>query len=139
MKGKGWAGSTASGVRTGKICWKKWSSSQNSLRLLERRRIDESDLFGLEVLLQLAPQAELGFGKLRDAGVDERQLLFRQKPVIGRRLDPATDLADDAGDADHEEFVEIVRRDRNEAHPLQQGMGGVGGFQQHPAVEFEPR
>ena len=41
--------------------------------------------------------------------------------------------------AHHEEFVEIVGRDREKAHPLQQRMGLVGGLLEHPAIEMQPR
>ena len=52
---------------------------------------------------------------------------------------PGVHLADQAGDADHEEFVEIVGGDRQEAQPLQQRMVADCRFLQHAAVEFEPR
>ena len=43
-----------------------------------------------------------------------------------------------AGNAHHEEFVEIVGRNRQEAHPLEQRVVFVAGLVQHPAVEVQP-
>ena len=52
--------------------------------------------------------------------------------------DAGAHLALEAGDADHEEFVEVVGRDRQEAHPLEQRMGGVLGLLQDAPVEMQP-
>ena len=51
---------------------------------------------------------------------------------------PARSWPLQAGDADHEEFVEVVGRDREEPHPLEQRMGGVFGLFEHPAIEMQP-
>ncbi len=59
--------------------------------------------------------------------------------AVGRTfLDAEQLLTLEAGDADHEEFVEIGAGDRQEAQPLQQRMGAVAGLLQHAAVEREP-
>ena len=47
-------------------------------------------------------------------------------------------LALQAGHAHHVEFVEVVGRDRQEAHPLEQRMVDVVGLLEHPLVEGEP-
>ena len=46
-------------------------------------------------------------------------------PSVRELLDAHGLLALEAGDADHEEFVEIVARDRQEAQPLEQRMRGL--------------
>jgi hypothetical protein len=66
------------------------------------------------------------------------ELLLRGAAVGAARCDPLAHLAGKAGDADHEELVQIVGRDRQEAHPFQQRMGGVERFLQNAAVELEP-
>ena len=48
-------------------------------------------------------------------------------------------LALEAGDANHEELVEIVGGDGEEADPFEQRMGVVVRLLEHPAVELEPR
>jgi len=48
-------------------------------------------------------------------------------------------LTDQAGDADHHELVEIAARNRQEAQPFEQRVGGVACLGQHPLVELEPR
>ena len=55
------------------------------------------------------------------------------------RPDRVVHLAAQAGDPDHHELVEVVARDGEEAQPLQQRVGGVHRFFQHPRVEGEPR
>ena len=45
----------------------------------------------------------------------------------------------EAGDAHHEELVEVRRGDRRELEALEQRRRGVGGFFEHALVEREPR
>ena len=52
---------------------------------------------------------------------------------------PFAQLALQAGDAGHEELVQIIGRDGQEAQPLQQRVRRVHRFLQHAAVEGEPR
>ena len=52
--------------------------------------------------------------------------------------DALAHLAFQAGDPHHEEFVEVVGRDRQEAHPLQQRVMLIGGLFQDAAVEVQP-
>src|SRR5579859_2687426 len=71
--------------------------------------------------------------------MDRVELLHRQQPVLARRLDPGIDLAAQARHAHHVEFVEIVRRDRQEPQPLEQRVALVVGLFKHPFVERQPR
>ena len=48
-------------------------------------------------------------------------------------------LAAEAGNTHHEELVEVRRRDRQEAQPLEQRMANVLGLVEHARVEREPR
>ena len=106
--------------------------------LAELRRLDEDDVLRLEFVLEMAPAAQLLQRQFADPGADQRQLLGRGQPVLGRRLDPGAQLPAQAGDAHHEEFVEIIGGNGNEAHPLQQGMRFVRRLQQDAAVELQP-
>ena len=76
-------------------------------------------------LAQLAPALLLIAGQRRDRLADARELLGRRQPVRALGGDARAHLALEAGDADHEEFVEVVGRDRQEPHPLQQRMGSL--------------
>ena len=51
---------------------------------------------------------------------------------------PGAQLAAQAGNADHEEFIKIVGRDRKEADALKQRMTLVGRFLQDATVEMQP-
>jgi len=69
---------------------------------------------------------------------DARELFGRRQPVGATRHDALAHLADQAGDPHHEEFVEVVGRDRQEAHALEQRMVAVGGFLEHAPIEVQP-
>ena len=60
------------------------------------------------------------------------------QPVGALVGDPGAHLALEAGDPHHEEFVEIVGRDRKEPDLLEQRMLGVLGLFQHAAIEMQP-
>ena len=66
------------------------------------------------------------------------ELLLGRAPIGTLDGDALADLAGKAGDPHHEEFVEIGRRDRQEAHPFEQRMVRVLRFLQHAAVELQP-
>ena len=92
---------------------------------------------------QRVPQARsrrsAGSSVSRSASLGDRgELLGRGQPVDRRLLDAEQLVRLQPGDPDHEEFVEIVGRDRQEAQPLEQRMGGVARFLEHPAVERQP-
>ena len=139
MNGNGWAGSTASGVRIGKMWPRKYSSSQTALVLGQVLRLGEDDAFEQKLVAQLGPALLLVGGKVRrrprrswpscSAGV-------RPSGLLGDHV--LADLADQAGDADHEELVEIVGRDRQEPQLLEQRMVLVRGLLQHAPVELQP-
>ena len=76
--------------------------------------------------------------ELRHRLADAGELLGRREPVRALRRDALAHLALQAGDAHHEEFVEVVGRDRQEAHPLEQRMVLVGGLFQHAPIEMQP-
>ena len=69
----------------------------------------------------------------------DRGKLLRRRHSVGRALlDPQRLMRLQAGDADHEEFVEIAGGDRKEAQPLQEGVFRVARLLQHAPVEGEP-
>jgi hypothetical protein len=73
------------------------------------------------------------------ASADDRvELLGRRQPVDRAGLDLLELLPHQAGDADHEELVEVRTRDREEAQPLEQRMRGIARLLHHAAVEGEP-
>ena len=70
----------------------------------------------------------------RDAG----ELLARGQAFGTHGRDAGTHLRAQAGDAHHEELVEIVRRNRQEFKPFEQRMAAIGGFLEDATVEIEP-
>ncbi len=73
------------------------------------------------------------------ASLGDRVELLRRGHAVGAQiLDPLQLMPLEAGDADHEEFVEVGAGDRQEAKPLEQRMGRVGRLLQHAPVEGEP-
>ena len=82
--------------------------------LARRHFVDvEDDDAGLrEFGAQFAPAPLLRVDQRRDAFADALELLGRRTPVV-RGLDhPGQHLPDQSGDTHHEEFVEIVGRNR---------------------------
>src|ERR1700712_4141174 len=74
--------------------------------------VDQYDADLDEVAAQIAPYRLLVVGKVRHRLVDEHEL-FGGRQSIGTALgDAFTDLRLDAGDADHEKFIEVVCRNR---------------------------
>ena len=67
------------------------------------------------------------------------ELLLRRASVGAAQRDTFAHLPGETGDAHHEEFIEIGRRDRQEAHTFQQRMTIVLRFFQNTAVELQPR
>jgi len=63
------------------------------------------------------------------------KLLGRGAPVGRFLLDPEQLLALQPGNPCHEEFVEVGARNRQESQPLEQRMGGVLRFLQHPPIK----
>src|SRR5262249_30994490 len=72
--------------------------------------------------------------RLANAG----ELLAGREPVGALGGDAGPYLAFEAGDADHEEFIEVVGADREEAHPLEQRMTFVRRLLEYPAAELQP-
>ena len=70
--------------------------------------------------------------------VDQHQLFGRGQPVGGGGGVARMGQFAQAGDADGIEFVQVRRRDRQEAQPFQQRNTGVFGLFQHAPVEAEP-
>jgi hypothetical protein len=109
-----------------------------ALRLLELRTVEQRDARGRQLRLQFEPALLLVGSKPRHRFADPRKLLGWRQPVRALRHDALADLALEAGDAHHEELVEVIGRDRQEPHPLEQRMVRIGGFFQDPAVEVQP-
>ena len=100
--------------------------------------VDQDDVFLAQVLAQRA-QARLLVGReAADRLADAHELLGRRQPVRALLDDALAHLVLQAGDAHHEEFVEVVGRDRQEAQPLQHRMVLVLGLFQHAAIEVQP-
>ena len=87
--------------------------------------LEDHDAVGGEFGLQRLPARLLRGDQCGDALADAFELLGGRAPVIGNFGDPGEHLADQAGDADHEKFVEIGGRDGEEPQPLEQRMAGL--------------
>ncbi len=123
MNGKGCAGSIASGVSSGKILWRKWSSIQAALGFGDVLAVDQHD--AARPVSSSRRSRQIACWSL--ASVETVSListkLFRRRQSIGAALgDAFADLGLDAGDADHEELIKVVGGNRQESHPFQRGM-----------------
>ena len=95
-----------------------------SAQLAAQRRVPNSILLCHELVNTIA---------------DGRELLFRREPVRRHLVDFTEDLRLQAGDADHEELVQVAGENRTELEPLVERYARVGGFGQDACVELEPR
>ena len=140
MYGNGCAGSTASGVSTGKI-WSGNSSCSGSRSLLAE--------VGPTRTIVMPCSASAGrTSPLEHAGVLRMQLvrdprdllqhLARFEPGGGAHGEAGRDPALETGDADHEELVEVAGEDREEPGPLEQRHVFVHGQLQDALVELQP-
>ncbi|MCC2653696.1 MAG: hypothetical protein K0Q60_3862 [Microvirga sp.] len=75
---------------------------------------------------------------MRNFGGNLCELLLGREPVLRYGRHAGADLTSQARDADHEELVQVLGRDRQEAQLLQERMVAVGGLLQHPPVELQP-
>jgi hypothetical protein len=58
------------------------------------------------------------------------------RPSWRGTLTPGPELADEAGHTNHEELVEVARRDRQEPELLKEGVFGVARFLQNTRLKW---
>ena len=109
-----------------------------AIRFGEIAGFGDDDADFLDVSPQLAPSAHLLIGQLDDALLDADELLPGAEPVLRKGVELRTRLPAQTGDAHHEEFVEIIRRNRQKAQLLQQRVIAVRGLFEHAPIELEP-
>ena len=139
MNGNGCAGSTASGVSSGNTSAMKRSSQPGALGFGQLVGTDDGDP-GVAQFLGAARASRPAAPAISSSTrlMDRVELLAGVSPSWLGVVDAGVDLAAQARDADHVEFVEVVGRDRQEAQPLEQRMAAVVGLFQHPLVERQP-
>ena len=138
MNGNGCAGSMASGVSTGKICSRNWASSQaRSLSVSSSGSTTAMPASRSSRHMRAQTPCWSAISSLGHA-VDLGELLRRRQAVVAQRGDARIDHALQAGDAHHVELVEVGRRDRQKAQPLEQRMAEVLRLLEHAAVEGQP-
>ncbi len=138
MKGNGCAGSIDSGVSTGKIACSNSVASHARSVPLSAAGTDDQDIFLGEILLEHGQRGLLLHLQVVDLLKDGVELLGGRLAVGRADDDVLAHLALEAGDAHHEEFVEVGRRDRQETNALQQRMLGVQRFLENAAIELQP-
>ena len=139
MYGNGWAGSTASGVRTGKTrSLKSFLHCRCSSRVRSSQRT--SSMFSLASAGTISSRNRVAWRSI--SSDDVLQICSSTsrgiRPDAARDRHPGGDPSLESGDPHHEELVEVGGEDRQEAHPLQQREAGVLGELEHPAVEVQP-
>ena len=100
--------------------------------------IDQNDADLGQDCAQIAPDRLLVDGEPRNRLVDQDELLGRRQTVGAALGNTLPHLRLDAGDADHEELVKVIGRNRQKPDPFERGMAGIDRFLEHPAVEMQP-
>jgi hypothetical protein len=140
MNGNGCAGSTASGVSTGKIALVEVLGGVAALLGREVEPVDQPEPRALEAGEDLLVEQTPLLGEHRPhRGIDGVELLARGQAVGGGLADVAGDLLLEPADPLHEELVEVAVRDGDELEPLEQRVVVRGGLGEDPPVELEPR
>ena len=103
------------------------------------RSINKDYAIFSESVPELAPTLLLIARQQAHGLADARELLGRGEPIRTLDADARPQQPFQAGHTDHEELVQIVRRDRQKPHTLQQRMRFIHGFLEHPTVELQPR
>ena len=88
--------------------------------------------------LQQRPDFVLAGNQSVRFGDDRAQLLGDGEAVHRLFFDAEHLVGLEAGDSDHEEFVEVAGRDRQEPHPLEQRVGRIRRLLEHAAIERQP-
>ncbi len=139
MYGNGWAGSTASGVSTGKICSRNISCSRCCSSRAQLVPADHRDaLAGEQRPHALVEHPRVPGHQLVGEQADLVEHLARLEPGRRPHRDPGGDPALEPGHAHHEELVEVAGEDREEPRTLEQRLGVVLGELEHPLVELQP-
>jgi hypothetical protein len=99
---------------------------------------DQRDPFALQLGAHHVPDAVFFRRQLVGALADRGELPLGCHPVRGRLLHLARQLRLQPGYPDHEELVEIRRKNCQELCALVQRHLAVGGLRQHTRVELEP-
>jgi len=105
---------------------------------IERLVADDLHSRTLHLALQGRPRVVLRGHQLVGLGDDRAQLLREGESVDRQVFDAERLVRLEAGHADHEEFVEIARRDRQESHSFEQRVRLVAGFLKDTPVERQP-
>ena len=109
-----------------------------TLIIIEGIDTDEVQAMGLQLLLDIFIVAILVADQFMDHGLDGLELFLRRHAGNVDVLDTTFDEVLDAGDTDHEEFIQIRCSDGNEIQLFQQRVGWDDSFAQNPFIEFDP-
>ena len=138
MKGKGWAGSTASGVRRGSTWSTKYWSSQPRISVSRSSASRTNTPASRRSSFNRAQTSCWRGLEAPDHLGDLAKLLGGGAAVDARRLVPAPQQSEKAGDPDNEEFIQVLAGDGEEPYPLQEGMGDILGLVENALVEAKP-
>ena len=118
MKGNGCAGSTASGKHR-KDAAEEIFLEPLSVCLGDDGGFEDGDADALDLGAKIAPAPKLLARQQRDELGDLGELFGRREAILGAGGHAGAHLPAQAGDAHHEEFIEIIGRNRQKAQLLQ--------------------
>ncbi len=104
----------------------------------EVRKIQQADMAGLQRRNQILPEEIVRpADQAPNYAANRFQRLRRAAAIQAGLLDAVFDLLRQAGDAHHEELVDVRAEDRQEFHALQQRIAAIAGLLQHAPLELQ--
>ena len=139
--GNGRDTSIASGVSTGSTASLKNASSDDALRLVQFGGREEPDSLArpAPATARRSPADTARCTNACARSPMAASCWLGVSPARSGEVSPSATACLQAGDADHEELVEVRRRDGGELDALEQRHRRVGGFLEHALVERQPR
>src|SRR5687767_2199753 len=113
------------------------SFERGTLLFGDIRAVDQDNSLLGKFLAQCLPALLLIESQARSHLVDASKLFAGRQTLRAFGSDARAHMAFETGDAHHEEFVQIVGRDRKKAHPLEQWMALVLRLFQDPAIKLQ--
>jgi len=109
-----------------------------AIPVAQTSRRHQLDAIVFQFIEKVQPTLVLLAHQVGSSGAHAIKLFSRRQPVLRDFRHILAYLCGKAGHPNHEEFIQVVAGNGQEAEPLEQGVIGVAGFHEDAVVEAEP-